>query len=82
VSAFGYIASVRTLEWNYSAVWNKEKYKGMYKPQLYKSANDAHELHDVADQYPNVVKDLQAKLERYIASGWDITRGSFNEPVG
>ncbi len=82
VSAFGYIASVRTLEWNYSAVWNKEKYKGAYQPQLYHTTTDPHELHDVADQNPTVVKDLQAKLERYIASGWEITRGSFNEPVG
>ena len=82
VSAFGYIASVRTPEWNYSAVWNKEKYKGSYKPQLYNSKHDPHELQDVADQYPTVAKDLQAKLERYIASGWDITRGSFNERAG
>jgi arylsulfatase A-like enzyme len=82
VSAFGYIASVRTPEWNYSAVWNREKYKGTYKPQLYDSRADPHELHDVADQNPAVVKDLQAKLERYIASGWEITRGSFNEQAG
>jgi hypothetical protein len=26
--------------------------------------------------------ELQSKLDRYIASGWDITRGSFNERVG
>lgn len=82
VSAFGYIASVRTHEWNYSAVWNKEKYKGSYKPQLYNSKNDPHELKDVADQNPAVVKELQGKLERYIESGWDITRGGFNEKAG
>jgi arylsulfatase A-like enzyme len=82
VSAFGYIASVRTPEWNYSAIWNKEKYQGTYKPQLYNSNQDPHELRDVADQNLSVVKDLQAKLERYIASGWEITRGSFNEKAG
>jgi arylsulfatase A-like enzyme len=82
ISAYGYIASVRTHEWNYSAVWNKEKYQGIWKPQLYNSKSDPHELKDVADRYPAVVKDLQAKLERYIASGWDITRGSFNEKAG
>jgi len=81
VSAFGYIASLRTAEWNYTAVWNKEKYKGSYQPQLYNSRGDPHELRDVADQHPGVAKELQVKLERYIASGWDITRGSFNEPV-
>jgi arylsulfatase A-like enzyme len=82
VSAFGYIASVRTTEWNYSAMWNKEKYQGTYKPQLYNSKQDPHELHNVADQNPAVAKDLQAKLEQYIASGWEITRGSFNEKAG
>jgi arylsulfatase A-like enzyme len=34
ISALGYIASVRTHEWNYSAIWNKEKYVGSYAPQL------------------------------------------------
>ncbi len=79
VSAYGYVASVRTPEWNYSAVWQKEKFEGTYKPQLYNRAKDPHELKDVADQYPSVAKDLQSKLERYIASGWSITNGSFNE---
>jgi arylsulfatase A-like enzyme len=82
ISAFGYIASVRTHEWNYSAVWNREKYVGSYSPQLYNRRNDPQELRDAASQNPAVVKELQAELDRYIASGWDITRGSFNERVG
>jgi arylsulfatase A-like enzyme len=82
VSAYGYIASVRTPEWNYSAVWNKEKYKGDYQPQLYNRKKDPQELRDVASQHPAVVKELHAKLARYIASGWEITRGSFNEKAG
>jgi arylsulfatase A-like enzyme len=82
ISAFGYVASVRTQEWNYSAVWNREKYIGTYKPQLYDRKHDPHELRNVADQHPAVLKDLQSKLDRYIASGWDITQGSFNEQVG
>ena len=82
VSAYGYIASVRTPEWNYSAVWNKEKYIGQYKPQLYDRKNDPQELTNVADKHPAVLKELHGKLERYIASGWEITRGSFNEKVG
>jgi arylsulfatase A-like enzyme len=82
ISAFGYIASVRTHEWNYSAIWNKEKYLGTYAPQLYNRKGDPHELQDVAAQNPKLVKELQSKLDRYIASGWDITRGSFNERVG
>jgi hypothetical protein len=36
----------------------------------------------VAERHPNVLAELQSKLDRYIASGWDITRGSFNEQVG
>ena len=32
VSAYGGVASVRTPEWNYSAVWNKEYFPGEYKP--------------------------------------------------
>ncbi len=81
VSAYGYIASVRTHEWNYSAVWNREKFHGNYAPQLYDLKNDPEELHNVADQYPEVLKDLQAKLDQYIASGKDITNGSFSEQV-
>jgi arylsulfatase A-like enzyme len=79
VTAYGYIGAVRTDEWNYSRIWNREKYEGQYKPQLYNRKNDPHELKNVADQHPAVVKELQAKLEQYIASGWDITHGSFHE---
>jgi arylsulfatase A-like enzyme len=82
VQAYGWIAAVRTPEWNYSAIWNKEKYEGRYAPQLYDRKNDPEELHSVADQHPAVVKELQTKLEQYIASGWGITNGSFNEKAG
>jgi arylsulfatase A-like enzyme len=82
VQAFGWIAAVRTPEWNYSAVWNREKYVGDYKPQLYDRAKDPDELKTVADQNPGVVKELHSKLEEYIASGWAITGGSFNEKAG
>jgi arylsulfatase A-like enzyme len=81
VSSFGYIASVRTPEWNYSAVWNKEKYQGNYKPQLYDLKKDPDELTNVADQHPQVVKDLQAKLDQYIDSGKEITNGTFSEEL-
>jgi hypothetical protein len=79
IQAFGWIAAVRTPEWNYSAIWNREKYVGEYAPQLYDTKKDPQELKNVAGQYPAVVKELHAKLERYIASGWDITGGSFAE---
>ena len=81
VSSYGYIASVRTPEWNYSAVWDKSKYQGNYKPQLYDLKNDPNELKSVADQHPQVVKDLQAKLDQYLDSGRDITNGTFSTEI-
>lgn len=82
VSSFGYIASVRTHEWNYSAIWDKEKYKGgSYSPQLYDLNKDPEELTNVADQHPQVLKNLQEKLDDYIASGKDLTNGSFSEQI-
>lgn len=82
VQAYGWIAAVRTAEWNYSAIWNPKKYAGQYKPQLYNRRQDRDELTTVADRHPAVVKALHAKLERYIASGRGITSGSFTEKAG
>ena len=81
VSAFGPVASVRTPEWNYSAVWNKEKYKGNYAPQLYDLKNDPDELKTVADQNSLVTKDLQAKLDDYLNAGKDLTTGTFSQEL-
>jgi arylsulfatase A-like enzyme len=79
VQSYGWIGAVRTPEWNYSAVWNREQYVGEYKPQLYNRRKDPDELHTVAEQNPAVVKELHKKLEEYIASGREITNGSFSE---
>jgi arylsulfatase A-like enzyme len=81
ISSYGYIASVRTPEWNYSAVWNKNRYQGNYKPQLYDLTNDPDELKSVADQHPQVQSELQSILEAYIASGRDLTDGSFSQEL-
>lgn len=40
---------------------------------------DPDELVDVSAQNPTVTEMLHAKLDRYISSGWDITKGTFNE---
>jgi arylsulfatase A-like enzyme len=77
VSAFGPVASVRTPEWNYSAVWSKGHGQDDYKPQLYDLKKDPDELTTVADQHPEVVTHLQAKLDEYLASGKDLTNGNF-----
>jgi arylsulfatase A-like enzyme len=81
VSSYGYIASVRTPEWNYSAVWDKSRYQGNYPAQLYDLKNDPNELKSVADQHPQVLKDLQAKLDEYLNSGRDITNGTFSTEI-
>ena len=79
VSAYGWIGCVRNREWNFSAVWNPGAYPGNYKPQLYNLAKDPEELTNVAEKYPDVVKQLSAKLQDYIRSGAGITHGSFHE---
>jgi len=81
VSSFGGIAAVRTPEWNYSAVWDKERYKGTYKPQLYDLKKDPDELKSVADDHPEVLTHLQSKLDEYFASGRDITEGTFSQEL-
>ena len=78
VSSFGGIASVRTPEWNYSAIWNRDHYQGDYKPQLYDLKKDPDELTTVADQHPEVLTHLQSKLDEYQASGKDLTVGTFS----
>jgi arylsulfatase A-like enzyme len=77
VSGFGGVASVRTPEWNYSAVWNKQYFPGPYKPQLYDLKKDPDELTTVADQHPEVTAHLQARLDEYQAYGKDRTDGTF-----
>jgi arylsulfatase A-like enzyme len=81
VSAYGWIASIRTREWNYSAVWNPQRYVGDYKPQLYDVQHDPEELHNVADQHPKVLKDLQTELDAYIESGRHLTNGTFSQEL-
>ncbi|HTZ57829.1 MAG TPA: sulfatase [Acidobacteriaceae bacterium] len=77
VSAFGGVASVRTPEWNYSAIWNRDHFQGDYKPQLYDLKKDPDELTTVADQHPEVLTHLQSKMDEYLASGKDLTNGTF-----
>ncbi|MCZ2147041.1 MAG: sulfatase-like hydrolase/transferase [Bryobacterales bacterium] len=82
VHAYGWVAAVRTREWNFSTVWKKDKYQGSYAPQLYDTQKDPEELTNVADKHPDVVKQLSAKIAEYMASGESITRGSFHERAG
>ncbi len=91
VQAYGWVAAVRNQEWSYSEIWKPEarqakfhKYPGApaapYQPQLYNLQNDPGELTDVADKYPDVARQMSARLKEYIASGEGLTFGSFNSP--
>ena len=81
VQAYGWIAAVRTREWNYSRAWRPEKLKKPYEPQLYDLAKDPEELTNVAGKHPDVAADLSKKLDEYMASGVEISQGSFHEKV-
>ena len=79
VQAYGWIAALRTREWNYSEIWKPEAYRETYRPQLYDLAKDPEELHSVAEKYPDVTRQLSPRLRDYLRSGEGITRGSFQE---
>lgn len=89
VHTYGWIGAVRNQEWSYSEIWQPEAHQGRfhvspgaplatYKPQLYNLENDPDELTDVADKHPDVAQQMSAKMKEYIASGEDLTLGSFN----
>ena len=79
VQAYGWIAAIRTREWNYSEIWKPEAYREAYLPQLYDLSKDPEELHSVAEKYPDVMRQLSAHLRDYLRSGEGITRGTFQE---
>jgi len=89
VQTYGWIGAVRNQEWAYSEIWKpeaqQEKYHvspeaplSVYKPQLYNLEKDPNELTDVADRYPDIARQMSARMKDYIASGENITFGSFN----
>jgi arylsulfatase A-like enzyme len=79
VQAYGWVAAIRTREWNYSQIWKPEGYREKYAPQLYHLTKDPEELNNVADKYLDVVRELSTRLTEYLHSGEGITRGSFQE---
>jgi arylsulfatase K len=78
VQAYGWIAAVRTREWNYSQIWQPAAPQLPFPPQLYDLEKDPQELTSVAGKYPEITRQLSARLQEYIASGEEITRGSFH----
>lgn len=93
VQTYGWVGAVRNEEWNYSEIWKPEahldKYHvfpgsplSIYKPQLYNLEKVPNELADVADRYPDIARQMSAKMKEYIGSGEGITLGSFNAKPG
>jgi arylsulfatase A-like enzyme len=89
VQTYGWVGAVRTQEWSYSEIWKPEARQDQYhvtpgaplstfKPQLYNLEKDPKELTDVADQFPEIARQMSARMKDYIASGEGITSGSFN----
>ena len=88
VQTYGWVGAVRNHEWSYSEIWKPEAPRAMfrkypdapaaaYQPQLYNLEKDPKELTDVADKYPEVARQMSAKLKEYIAAGEGLTGGSF-----
>jgi len=81
VQAYGWIAAVRTPEWNYSRAWRPEMLGSPYAPQLYDLTKDPEELTNVAAKHPDVTAKLDRLIDDYMASGEGLTRGSFHEKM-
>ena len=93
MQAYGWVGAVRTQEWAFSEIWKpearQEQYHvtpgaplSVYKPQLYNLEKDPNELTDVADSYPDIARQMSAKMKEYLASGEGLTLGSFHEKPG
>lgn len=78
VQAYGWIGSVRTPEWQFSALIDRERHGRDYAPQLYDRESDPDELTNIADQHPDVVEDLTRKMMDYWESGRAVTNGHFH----
>lgn len=89
VQTYGWVGAVRNQEWSYSEIWKPEARQdqyhvtpgvplSVYKPQLYNLEKDPDELTDLADKYPDKVRQMSVTMKEYIASGEGLTFGSFN----
>ena len=78
VQEYGWIAAIRTAEWQFSKIVDRDKLGYDYDSQLYNRADDPDELTNVADQHPDVVAELGAKIDSYLESGTEITKGHFH----
>ena len=59
-------------------MWDQEQYGKEFGPELYNRESDPDELTNVADQYPDVVADLNAKIRDYMEAGRELVKGTFH----
>ncbi len=89
VQTYGWVGVARTREWSYSEIWKPDARHDLYhvspgaplsiyKPQLYNLERDPNELTNVVDRYPDIARQMSARMKDYIASGEGMTLGSFN----
>lgn len=78
VQGYGWVAGIRTQEWQMSRVMDRNKLGYDFDTQLYNRADDPDELTNVATQNPDVVADLSARIDSYLAAGAGLTDGTFN----
>jgi len=83
VSGFGPCACIRDAKWNLVSPWlapgearNYAGNEGTVKRQLYDLEADGEELRDVAEQHPDVVKELAGRLEEHIRRFLPLTDGT------
>ena len=68
---------IRTPEWLYAGRYNLgESFEYLYDVQ-----KDPLELSDILQRQPALRDKFRAQLRDYVASGWEITKGSFIQPV-
>ena len=86
VQTYGWVGAVRNQEWSYTKSGSRKRARTHstsipalpplpYQPQLYNLQNDPKELTDVAEKYPDVARQMSAKMKEYIASGEGMTPG-------
>jgi len=75
ITGWGEHASIRTHEWNYLTRYTAGD---NYAEQLYDLKKDPLELNNVVSSNRSVTEAYRGKLDEYIESGRDITKGSFH----
>ena len=76
VSGFCYHACIRTAKWNYLRPYVKVRSVASSKEELYDLEADPQELTNVVKEHPDVVRDLNHRLEEHLKRFAPLTTGS------